>query len=844
MRSKSADIAEAKDARPTKDAEKPQSAETNAASADHIDDTTQQATAGANAPDRSEAEALASTRRAYPCDKHRADRKTDGGDAPADVADASAADTGSETAQTDAASSDATSSEVTEPETTQSEAAGPETTQSDDALADAAETALPEATGTQTSPASDDTAATDAASTDDAEAPAAAADGEATDVALPPEQPAPAPVPEEVFPPAPLPVAADAEGPAGDTPNASASTDETAAATDEAPDNLPPTPPALPEEQSAAADDAETSAGTDDAKASDEADGATDEQDAASPNDDEPALPDDTSLDLVAAAIPPAPAPVEAAPVAADQSSGTDAGTPPLAESASQPREPASPAPLPTSPVASPEQAATADADATGDTGGTGTIADKTVAVSADGDAAIPASNEYADVPDGTENAVPTDAVDVPVEEPVQEIAADSLIDMSSVDDAETAASKPATDQAAAPGPREPRPEARPMPPHAQGASHASATAAQHANAQSPVAAVNAAGDASQTNAAPDLSKVTVIQEQAPAKTPDADAGKQVQVDDGLTATVRVRHLDAAPRQPDPAVQTAPAGTSTQSAASVSQQAATQAGAILAASAAPGAANARPTSTASTEKASAGDGDAVDADGVTTQSTPARAGAEANSRAEGVRAPVSGVSDAAVAFARRMAEAASGRRDNLSKPTGDDFASLLGRQSPSTITTTPLGTATATTTATPPSLPVQQIASQMAGAALTGQSKFDINIEGDDLGRVEVRLDIHHDGRTHAHIVVDRKETLDMMMRDQRHLEQALRDSGLEAGEDTLSFSLRDDGTGDSRHDRQEDRDNRGPRPVDMAKAAETPASAQIVAAYTAKANGRIDLRV
>lgn len=85
-----------------------------------------------------------------------------------------------------------------------------------------------------------------------------------------------------------------------------------------------------------------------------------------------------------------------------------------------------------------------------------------------------------------------------------------------------------------------------------------------------------------------------------------------------------------------------------------------------------------------------------------------------------------------------------------------------------------------------------------------GAERITIQLRPAHLGRIDVRLDISQDGTVTAHVLADRIETLDMMARDARALEQALKDAGLQAGRDSLNFSLR----GEERRQAEDDDHN------------------------------------
>ena len=95
-----------------------------------------------------------------------------------------------------------------------------------------------------------------------------------------------------------------------------------------------------------------------------------------------------------------------------------------------------------------------------------------------------------------------------------------------------------------------------------------------------------------------------------------------------------------------------------------------------------------------------------------------------------------------------------------------------------------------------PQSAVNQVALQIARSVQDGSNRATIRLHPAELGQVEVRLEVGGDGRVQATILVDRPETLELLQRDLRLLEQALRDAGLEASAKDFKFNLRqgDDG--------------------------------------------------
>ncbi len=86
---------------------------------------------------------------------------------------------------------------------------------------------------------------------------------------------------------------------------------------------------------------------------------------------------------------------------------------------------------------------------------------------------------------------------------------------------------------------------------------------------------------------------------------------------------------------------------------------------------------------------------------------------------------------------------------------------------------------------------IPQVAFDIARHAVAGISRFQIRLDPPEMGRIDVRLDMHHEGGITARLTVDRPETLDLLQRDARALERALAQTGLDQGKTNLEFSLR-----------------------------------------------------
>ena len=73
-----------------------------------------------------------------------------------------------------------------------------------------------------------------------------------------------------------------------------------------------------------------------------------------------------------------------------------------------------------------------------------------------------------------------------------------------------------------------------------------------------------------------------------------------------------------------------------------------------------------------------------------------------------------------------------------------------------------------------------------------GNDKISIQLKPADLGRVDVQMEVGHDGRVTAVVTADNKQTLDLLQKDSKQLQEALQQAGLQADDDSLDFNLRE----------------------------------------------------
>lgn len=117
--------------------------------------------------------------------------------------------------------------------------------------------------------------------------------------------------------------------------------------------------------------------------------------------------------------------------------------------------------------------------------------------------------------------------------------------------------------------------------------------------------------------------------------------------------------------------------------------------------------------------------------------------------------------------------------------------------------------------ATLPPTPLHVLPIEIGLRALSGTKQFDIRLDPDELGRVDVNLSISDKGEVSARLVVDRVETLHLLQRDARTLERAFEQAGLKPSDSGVDISLRDpsDQSAFRQHRQQEEAPQRSRQP-------------------------------
>lgn len=90
--------------------------------------------------------------------------------------------------------------------------------------------------------------------------------------------------------------------------------------------------------------------------------------------------------------------------------------------------------------------------------------------------------------------------------------------------------------------------------------------------------------------------------------------------------------------------------------------------------------------------------------------------------------------------------------------------------------------------------PADQVAMKMSATAKDGGGKVTIRLSPEELGKVDIKMEISKDGLVRAVVAVDRPETLELLQRDAKGLERVLQNAGLQTDGESLEFDLRGDG--------------------------------------------------
>ena len=88
----------------------------------------------------------------------------------------------------------------------------------------------------------------------------------------------------------------------------------------------------------------------------------------------------------------------------------------------------------------------------------------------------------------------------------------------------------------------------------------------------------------------------------------------------------------------------------------------------------------------------------------------------------------------------------------------------------------------------------EQVSVQIAKQVKEGVDKISIKLNPQELGRVEVHLEVNKDGTVQATVFAENKDTLAMLQKDADALAKALSNAGLSTDAGSMNFNLRGDG--------------------------------------------------
>jgi flagellar hook-length control protein FliK len=192
---------------------------------------------------------------------------------------------------------------------------------------------------------------------------------------------------------------------------------------------------------------------------------------------------------------------------------------------------------------------------------------------------------------------------------------------------------------------------------------------------------------------------------------------------------------------------------------------------------------------------------------------------------------------------RKIGSASLGTQTN--QPTAPNALAGVNASSPQT-TNSVLAAQQPVTNSRPGAAPAatNQVSVQLSKAIQNGDNKIKIQLRPQELGRVEVKLEIATDGRAKAMIIAERSETLDILQKDVRVLERALQDAGLKTDQNSLSFDLhgRKDNSDTRQANSESSKDDTNPDTSDVSNSLENESNPISATAIGITPDGSINL--
>lgn len=85
---------------------------------------------------------------------------------------------------------------------------------------------------------------------------------------------------------------------------------------------------------------------------------------------------------------------------------------------------------------------------------------------------------------------------------------------------------------------------------------------------------------------------------------------------------------------------------------------------------------------------------------------------------------------------------------------------------------------------------VDQVKVNITKSAVKGVDKIDISLKPEELGHIQIKMQIAKDGKLQAHIISSRPETMEVLQKEIHNLEKAFNEAGFQTDEGSLSFSF------------------------------------------------------
>lgn len=86
---------------------------------------------------------------------------------------------------------------------------------------------------------------------------------------------------------------------------------------------------------------------------------------------------------------------------------------------------------------------------------------------------------------------------------------------------------------------------------------------------------------------------------------------------------------------------------------------------------------------------------------------------------------------------------------------------------------------------------VEQVRVNITKSAVKGVDKIDIQLKPEDLGHVQIKMQISKDGKLQAEIIASRQDTLEILQKEADSLQKAFSDAGFDTDGGSFSFSFR-----------------------------------------------------